>query len=69
MANQLNVNDQVVPVVAENDVIVDYVSPNLLADTPEARPRGAEGTQPRSVRRSWRSGVTGDSPPGACPFG
>lgn len=36
MANQLNVNDQVVPVVAENDVIVDYVSPNLLADTPES---------------------------------
>ena len=37
MANQVNqVNDQIVPVAADNEVLVDYVSPNLMPLTPDS---------------------------------
>ena len=37
MASPVNVvNDQVVPEVADQDVLVDYVSPNLLPQTPDS---------------------------------
>ena len=37
MANQVNeVQDQLVPVAADNEVLVDYMSPNLMPPTPES---------------------------------
>ena len=35
MANYQNNSDQVVPVVDNDEVVVSYVSPNLMPDTPD----------------------------------